>query len=206
MTRGWLGVVIQKITPELSESFDLDGEDGALVSKVLPGGPADDAGLEHGDVIIEFDGHDIEEWNDLPRAVAETRVGRKVDVVVLRNGKRKSLRAVVGELESDREPTKLASKEGGAGAFGLRVQDLTPEMADKLGVDEDHGVMVTDVEPGSSAEEAGLLRGDVILEVDRGPVSDVKDLRSRMEDSDDSALLLIRRGQATLFVPVKRKG
>ncbi len=206
VTRGWLGVVIQKITPELSESFGLEGEQGALVSKVLPEGPADEAGLEHGDVIIEFDGHDIEDWNDLPRTVADTPVGKKVDVVVLRNGKRKSLRAKVGELASDGEPTKLASEESGAGDFGLRVQDLTPEVANKLGVDEDHGVVVTGVESGSSAEEAGLRPGDVILEVDRGQVTDVKDLRSRMGDSGDSALLLIRRGQGTLFVPVKRKG
>jgi serine protease Do len=206
VTRGWLGVVIQKITPELAESFDLESQEGALVSNVLPDGPASDAGVEHGDVIVQFDGKQIEDWNDLPRVVAETPVGKKVDMVVLRDGKRKKLRAKVAKLEQDEEPVQLAEAEGGAGEFGMRVQNITPDLADQLGMDQGEGVVVTGVEPGSAAEEAGLRSGDVILEVDKKEVSDVKQLRSQLADADKSTLLLIRRGEATIFVPVKRKG
>jgi serine protease Do len=205
VTRGWLGVVIQRITPELSESFGLEDEGGALVSKVMPEGPADEAGVERGDVIVEFDGQEIEDWNDLPRVVAGTPVGKKVKVVVLRDGGRKALKATVGELEEAREPVALAEK-GGATEFGLRVQDLTPDVAEQLGIDEEDGVVVTAVSPGSPAEEAGVRRGDVILEVNRTEIEDVDGLRKQLAGADRSALLLIRRGDATIFVPMKRQG
>ncbi len=205
VTRGWLGVVIQRITPELSASFNLEGEQGALVSKVMPGGPAKDAGVERGDVIVEFDGHEIADWNDLPRAVARTPVGKKVDVVLMRDGKRKSLRVAIGVLDESQKPIRLA-KEGGATEFGLRVQDLTPDLADQLGLDDGNGVVVTSVSPGSAASEAGIRSGDVILEVNRSTVNDVEALRDELASAEHSALLLIRRGDATIFVPVKRKG
>ena len=205
VTRAWLGVVIQKITPDLSESFGLEGEGGALVSKVIPDGPADEAGLEHGDVIIEFDGREIEDWNELPRVVGGTPVGKKVKVVVLRNGERKTLKAAVAELKEPHQKIQIAEK-GGATEFGMRVQNLTPELAEQLGVDEDGGVVVTSVSPGSPAEDSGVRRGDVILEVNRSEVNDVQDLREQLADADTGALLLIRRGDATIFVPVKRKG
>jgi serine protease Do len=205
VTRGWLGVVIQRITPDISEHLDLEDETGALVSRVMPDGPAEEAGIEHGDVIVEFDGQAIGDWNDLPRVVAGTPVGKKVKVTVLRGGKRKVLRAEIGRLE-EAEATALATREGGPGAFGLRVQDLTPDVAEQLGVDEPHGVVVTSVEPGSPAQEAGLRRGDVILEIDRSAVKDVDDLREALAEAESSALLLVRRGEATIFIPIKREG
>jgi serine protease Do len=205
VTRGWLGVVIQRITPELSESFGLESEEGALVSKVLPDGPADEAGIERGDVIIEFDSQKIQDWNDLPRAVAETPVGKKVTVVVLRDGERETLKAVVAKLEESPKETQLAER-GGDTEFGLRVQNLTPDLAEQLGVDEADGVVVTSVSPGGPAEEAGVQRGDVILEVNRSDVKGVEDLREQLAATDTRALLLIRRGEATIFVPIKRKG
>lgn len=204
VTRGWLGVVIQRITPEIAAHLELDEEHGALVSRVMPDGPADDAGIEHGDVIIEFDGKPIDVMNDLPRAVASTRVGRKVDVVVLREGKRKELEAKIAKMEEPQE-TQLASAEGGGGtsAFGLRVQNLTPDLAGQLGIEGDNGVVVTGVAPGSSAAEAGLRREDVILEIDKKTVNDVGTLDEQLANADDGALLLIRRGDATVFVPLK---
>ncbi|MCZ6781993.1 MAG: DegQ family serine endoprotease [Proteobacteria bacterium] len=205
VVRGWLGVVIQGVTPELAEEFDLDEEKGALVSRILPGGPAADAGLEVGDVIVEFDGHEIGEWKDLPRVVASTPVKKPVRVTVVRKGKTKKLKVEVGVMD---EPQLVHAKaeEPSSQILGLRVQNLTPELADQLGLEEDAGVVVTDVEPGSPAAEAGLRRSDVIIEVDRKEIASVSDLREQLEDADESVLMLIRRGDATVFVPVRRKG
>jgi serine protease Do len=198
--------MIQTITPELAEALELDDEKGALVSKVIPGGPAAESGIERSDVIVEFDGKKIAEMSELPRAVAETPVEKRVKIVVIRDGKRKTLRAEVG-LMDDPSQTELASVPAGTGpaAFGMRVQDLTPELAGQLGVDELKGAVVTSVEPGSPADDARLRRGDVILEVDRAEVNNVGDLRAQLEAADNSALLLVRRGDATIFVPIKRR-
>jgi serine protease Do len=205
VTRGWLGVVIQKITPELAEHLELEDERGALVSRVMPGGPADDAGIQRYDVIVEFDGETVEEMNDLPRIVASTPVEKKVKVVVRRDGETTSLRAHVGKMDEPQE-TQLASARGGASAesFGLAVQQLTPELASRLGIDEEKGVVITGVQPGSAASDAGLRREDVILEIDKAEVADIADLERQLESAEDGALLLIRRRDATLFVPLKR--
>jgi serine protease Do len=204
VTRGWLGVVIQHITPDLTEALDLADDKGALVSKVMPDGPAAKAGIEHGDVIVEFDGQPIEDWNELPRVVAATPVGKNVKLVVVRGGKRKTLKAEVGTLDEGEILAARVEPEEGAAAFGLRVQDLTPEIAEQLGVEHDLGVLVTSVEPGSPAEEAGLRRGDLILEVDRTEVTSTSELQTRLGAAEDRALLLVRRGDATIFVPLKR--
>jgi serine protease Do len=204
VTRGWLGVMIQKITPELAEELALEDESGALVSKVVPDGPAAKAGLERYDVIVEFDEAPIEDLSELPRAVAETPVNKTVEIVVVRDGKRKTLHAKVGELDQP-ELTELASGLGtGPAEFGLVVQDLNPDLAERLGLDTHEGVLISSVKPGSPADDAQLRRGDVILEVDRSEIEDVDDLRAQLNAADDGALFLIRRGDSTIFVPIKR--
>jgi serine protease Do len=205
VTRGWLGVVIQPVTPDLAEHLELKDDSGALVSKVIPDGPAAEAGIEHRDVIVEFDGSPIKDWNELPRVVADTPVDKKVNVVVVRDGEKKSFKVAVGSLKENEDVELAAAVDEGSTTFGLRVQELTPDIAEQLGMDEDHGVVVTAVEPGSAADEAHLRRGDVILEVDRSEIQSVDDLRTHLDASKKSALLLIRRGDATIFVPVKRK-
>jgi serine protease Do len=204
VTRGWLGVMIQKITPELSEELNLESESGALVSKVVPDGPAAEAGIERYDVIVEFDGNPIEDLSALPRAVAETPVDKTVKVVIVRDGKRKTLNAKVGKLDEP-ELTELAREsENGPAEFGLAVQDLNPELAQQLGLETTEGVLITSVKPGSPADDAQLRRGDVILEVDRSAIQDVGGLRSQLDAADEGVLLLIRRGDSTVFVPLKR--
>jgi serine protease Do len=207
VTRGWLGVVIQKITPEIAEEFGLEDAKGALVSKVVPDGPAADAGIQQRDVIREFDGKPIDDFDDLPRLVARTPVDKKVEVVVIRDGKRRTVKPVIEALE---EPEVVASAQPsapqGASAFGLRLQELTPELAEQLGLESDaHGVVVSGVEPDGPAAEAGLRRGDVIVEVDRHEVNDTGDLQKRLKETDERALLLVRRGDSQLYVPLKRK-
>jgi serine protease Do len=205
VTRGWLGVVIQDITPDLAEAFDLEDQRGALVSKVVKDGPAEAAGIQRDDVIREFDGQPIDDFGDLPRIVATTPVDKKVEVVVLRKGKRKTLHPVIGVLDEP-ELKKLASAEkGDAEAFGMRVQNLTPELADQLGLEEAEGVLVSAVDPAGPAREADVRRGDVIVEVNHQEVKDTKELQAQLEEADDRALLLIRRGDAQLYVPLKRE-
>ncbi|MGH0034453.1 MAG: DegQ family serine endoprotease [Myxococcota bacterium] len=204
VVRGWLGVVIQGVTPELAEEFELESSDGALVSKVLPEGPADEAGMKRGDVIVRFDDEPIEDWKDLPRVVAATPIDKEVEVVVVRDGDEEKLTVSVGVLE---EPTVTASATPStAEEWGLSVQDLSPELADQLGLDDAKGVLITQVEPGSPADEANLRSRDVIVELDHGEIDDVADLRKRLSEADDSVLVLIRRGDATLFVPMKKTG
>ncbi len=209
VTRGWLGVVIQRITPELAESLGLEEDRGALVSKVDPEGPAAKAGIERGDVIIRFNDHKIEKMEELPRVVAMTPVGQEVEVVVLRRGKQKTFSVPVGRLE---EPTLTAQGEEphkeGLEAFGLYVQDLTPELAEQLGLEGEvtAGVVITSIERNSPAAVAGLRRGDVILEINQAEVRSVKDLKAKLTEDKDSALLLVQRGSAALYVALKRGG
>ena len=205
VTRGWLGVMIQKITPELADELALEDESGALVSKVVPDGPAAKAGVERYDVIVEFDGKTIEELSELPRAVAETPVDETVKVVIIRDGKRKTLHAKVGEMEEPELSEIATARAKGPAEFGLVVQDLNTELAKQLGLDGTQGVLITSIEPGSPADEAHLRRGDVILEVDRSEIEDINDLRAQLDRADDGALFLIRRGDATIFVPIKRR-
>ena len=205
VTRGWLGVVIQGLTPELAKSFELENASGALVSRVLPDGPAESAGIERGDVIVEFAGMSIDEWRDLPRVVAATPVDEPVDVTVIRNGKKKTVRVTVGTLEEP-QLAQTGEDESSPAVFGLRAQNLTPELAEQLGVDGGRGVVVTDVQSGSPADEAGLRRGDVIIEVNRNEIGDLSALRDQLQSADESVLMLIRRGDATIYVPMKRAG
>jgi len=205
VTRGWLGVVIQNVTPELAEAFDLSEDQGALVSRVMEGSPAERAKLQVGDVIVEFDGEPIEEWNELPRVVAATSVDKAVELVVVREGKRKTMPLHVGQMD-DPELARADPSSSSPGAFGLQTQELTKELAQQLGVSEESGVVVAGVDPGSSADAAGLRRGDVILEVDRHSVESVEQLRQRLDRANDRVLVLISRGDSNLFVPLKRQG
>ncbi len=207
VTRGWLGVVIQGINEELAEQFELEDKSGALVSKVEPSGPADEAGIRRGDVIVQFNGKPVEEMQRLPRLVAETPVGTEAEVVIVRDGKRKTLDVEIGRFPDS--ATQLARgpatpEEKAAEAYGLRVQDLTPDVASQLGVEEDAGVVITGVQRGSPAGAAGLRRGDVIVEVDKEEVNDVDALQERLGAADAGVLLLVRRGENNLYVAMKR--
>ncbi len=203
VTRGWLGVYIQQITPEIADAMGLEGDEGALVSKVDPNGPAAGSGIERGDVIVEFDERPIDKMNELPRIVASTPVGKAVDVLVLRDGKRKTVQVTLGELDEP-EVVAAAEPEVGPSAFGMRVQNVTPEIAEQLGLENASGVVVVQVEPGTPAAEGGLRRGDVILEVGQEEVKDAADLHRHLEATDKGVLLFVRRGDVTSYVALKR--
>src|SRR5512136_1463660 len=158
VTRGGIGVYVQKMTPELAKSFGLEKGEGALVADVIAGAAAETAGIRRGDVIIRFDGKEVHEMNELPRMVAVTPVGKDVEVEILREGKPLKLKLKVGELKD--EAPALAEEKAQVD-LGMSVQEITPEVARQLRLKETGGVIVSQVESGSPADEAGLQRGDV---------------------------------------------
>jgi serine protease Do len=202
VTRGLLGVVLQDLTPELAKSLGLKENKGALVSQVSPDGPADKAGIKQGDVIVHFDGTVINDSHDLPRVVASTPVGKTVKIRVVRDGKEIDLQAKIVEMEDENLPEKTSV---GPQSLGITVQNLTPQIAQKLGLKKAEGIIITAVEPASPAEEASLQPGDIILSVNRKPVKDVNDFEKMMEvtKKGDTVLLLVQKGQNVLFVAVK---
>jgi serine protease Do len=203
VVRGWLGVQVQAITPELAKSFGLERERGALVADVMPDTPAEKAGIERGDIVVEFNGRKIEEMNDLPRMVASTPPNAEVPVKILRKGQEKVVHVKVAELREER----LAASGGGTleESLGMTVQELTPEIARSLRITEAKGLVVTNVDEGTPADEAGIRRGDVIVEVNQKKVENLRDYRAALGrvGSADSLLLLVRRGGNVLYVALK---
>ena len=205
VTRGWLGVGIQAVTPELAKSFGRSDTTGVLVSSVSEGSPAEHAGLKTGDIITEYDGRKVERASDLPRAVAATPVGRDVKLAVVRDGKPVTLTAKVAAL--DTKEASEADNNGGEKAkpaLGLAVQPLTPAIAQQLGVSAKQGLVVQDVMDGSPAADAGFQRGDVIVEVDKKPVKSVAELRESVAKHGKGTQMLFRvqREDASLFLTV----
>jgi len=209
VTRGYLGVSIQSITPELAKALKLKETKGALVADVVEGSPAEKAGVKRGDVIVAYNGKAVEDSHNLPVMVAATPVGQEVTVTVLRDGKEQQLRMEVAKLPSDETRAKVdESAQPAGGKLGLRLHDVNPQIARKLGLKADHGVVVMDVEPGSPAEQAGIQQGDVILEVNRNPVTSVTEVKDQVAKAgdEDQVLLLVQRDQAKLYVPVTPQG
>ncbi len=205
VTRGWLGVSIQEMTPELAKSFGLKEKKGALVAQVFPGSQAEKAGIEQGDVIVEFNGRQIVDSKDLPRIVASTSVGESVTVKVWRNGKVIDRQVKLGEMAG--KEAQVSQSPSPHKSLGIAVQNVTPEIARSMGLKKATGVVVARVEPGSPADDAGIQRGDVIQEVNRKPVKDAEDFVHKVEKAGgkESILLFIQRGQNNLFAAVVPK-
>jgi len=200
VTRGWLGVAIQQVTPELATSLGISSARGALVSSVVEGGPAERAGVRVGDVIVEYDGREIKESSQLPIVVARTEVGKRVQVRVLREKKELPITVTIEELKDEEIVASTPKRQD----LGLTVQQLTPQTARSLGLDRAEGLVITAVEPGSPGAEAGLRRGDVILEVNRKPIRSIADFQKAIEgDKDKNVLFLVRRGENNLFLALK---
>ena len=203
VTRGWLGVMIQHVTPELAESFGLAKEKGALVSDVVKGSPAEAAGLRRGDIVLSYDGKDLYKMNDLSRLVGATSVGKEVDLLVLREGKEMKVKVKIGEMKEEKE----ATAEKGEKDLGMNVREITPEIARYFSLEDTAGVIVADVEEDSVAAEAGIMKGDIIKEINRVPVKNISDYRKALKaPKGNTLLLLIKRGESTLFVTLKIKG
>lgn len=203
VVRGWLGVIIQDVSQDIAKGFGLEDARGALVGDVLQDGPAEAGGIERGDIIITFDGTEIDDINTLRNIVAQTEVGKEVEVEVIRGGKTETLTVIIGEQDADTVAAAGSATKSSEQA-GLTVQDLTPEIARQLGFEGEEGAIVSDVEAGSPAASAGLRRGDLIKEVNRQPITSLKDYNEAMKSvgKDESFLLLIKRGDNTFYAVV----
>jgi len=209
VSRGWLGVQIQDVTRELAESFGMKKPEGALVSKILPKSPAEQAGLQIGDIITAFNGQEINASAELPPLVGMTKIGDTATVKVLRQGSPKDIQLKIGSLPEE-EPAIASGKEEPTGGetlkrLGLNAINLTPEMREQLEVPK-NGVLVQGVTPGP-AYDAGLRRGDVILRVQDQTVKDLnhfKDLVKNLPKGKSVAMLVQRRG-SSLFLALKLK-
>ena len=204
--RGWLGVQIQDITPELAKSFKLKKDQGVVISEVFPGTPAEKAGLKQGDVIIAFNGKKIKNAYDISRMVAATAPKTKATVQIIRNGEEKEIQVTIGTMP---ESGQLATASPATGnPWGMQVQKITPELAERLGLaSSQKGVVITEVRADSPAANAGLRPGDVILEIDRKKIQGIKDYETALRNarSENGLLLLIKRGRGNLYVVLKKK-
>lgn len=212
--RGWLGVRIQTVTDEIAESLGMDAARGALVAEVTPDGPAEEAGIQAGDVIVEFDGQDVPEMRDLPRIVADTAIGETVSAVVLRGGERESVDVEVGRLEEAEAQMEEAGAgaDGGAAdateAMGLGLTALDESAKRRYNLPEEtEGVLVTAVDPAGPAAERGIRPGDIIVEVAQEKVSTPGDVTELVAEEKKkgrkSVLLLVSSGGDLRFIAVR---
>jgi len=205
VVRGWLGVMIQRITPDLKNKLHLKDEKGALVGDVPAGGPADKAGIKRGDVIVSFDGKEIKEVKDLPYMVASTPVGKNVKVELVRKGRKRSLQVKVGELKEEGESQAVSKAEPN---LGLTVKEITPELARNFGLSETSGLVVVQVENNTAAAKAGLRPGDIIIEIDQVPIKDLEEYHSKIQDykKGDTVLFLVKRRGGTIYLTLRVLG
>jgi serine protease Do len=200
VTRGYLGVTIQDLTPELAKSFGLKDTRGVLIPNVTADSAAEKGGIKQGDIITELDGVPVEKTKDLLNRVAMLKPGTRVEVVVLREGKRKTLTVEVGT----RPKSKLvaAVRPDILEQLGISVQNLTPDVAERFGYKDEEGVIVTDVEQGSLADFGGITPGTLIVEVNRKAVKDTDDLEKALEASvkEGRVLFLLKYGQSTRYL------
>lgn len=200
VVRGYLGVVIQQLTSDLAESFDIEKTQGILVAQVSEDTPAEEAGLKTGDVIVKYRDRPVRDIGDFRNRIAQTPPGSRETLVVIRDGERREINVTIGRLGKD----NLLAQAHAASAekLGLSVQTLTPELAQQFNARPGHGVVVTQVEPGSIAAMAGIETGNVVLEVNRRPIDSAAAFNHAVEESqqDKRVLLLIASANAQRYV------
>lgn len=205
VTRGFLGVSIQNISEELAEYYGIKGGKGVIVAEVVPGAPADKAGLKVKDIILEVNGEKIEDNRRLSAMVAEIEVGKVVEIKVLRNGDTETVNVEIGRM-SDEGTASAPSKTDTESDMGINVAELTPELARRLNINDKTGVVVMDVQAGSKGEEAGVMHGDIIKEINHKPIKNLKEYQEIIDDVDkgDSLQMFIKRSNEG-FIVIKLK-
>ncbi len=203
--RGWLGVMIQDITPELAESFGITETKGVIVADVVPDSPAEKAGLKRGDIVKSLNGKPVDNAHTLSRSVAALGPDSSATLEVIRDGKSKEVKITIGTMPEE-GPEQKRSGPKTESAWGITVQNITPEMAQRFGMDENEsGVVITELQPNTPAAEARLRPGDVVKEVNRQKVQNVRDYKqiTQKMKKGESLLLLVKRGGNTFYVAIK---
>jgi serine protease Do len=215
VTRGWLGVEIQNLTPDLAASIGVSAAKGALVARVVQGSPAEAAGFRQGDVITSLNGKDVDDSRDLTRQVANLHVGEKAQFSVLRDGQRRAMTATIVKRDDQKiasndkpQPEAAPAAPPTTSALGLKLSSITPDIRDQLSLSEDvHGVVVASVDPNSDAADKGLRAGDVIMSIGNKAVTSPADVAKGVKDAQDakrdSVLMLVANQQGQRFVAVK---
>jgi len=201
VTRGWLGISIQDITDDIAQNLNHKNKNGALVSDVFKGDPADKAGIKIGDIIIEINGKPVKDTHELLLMIAAMKVGQKMNVKAIRDGKEMTFQVVVAERKDN---VTMAMEKSSLGHFGIAAQDITPEMAKQMRISRD-GVMVTDVQAGSPADEVGIQPGDIIVQVNRVKISSMKDYVREITKAAQkkSVTLFVKRGRSGYSVTIR---
>jgi serine protease Do len=209
VTRGWIGVTIQELTPELSKKFGIEKSNGALVSDVAKASPAERAGITRGDVILEFNSKEVKDVSSLRNMVAQSKVGSEISMKILRSGKKYAVKVFIVELPrevAEVVPSQLPNDADAELLAGLTVMDLTKEIIKQLGFSKDEkGVIVVRIEPGSPADEAEIKKGDIIKEIDKRVIENMEDFNkvvSRIE-KEEAVLLFVNRGGKRFYVILK---
>jgi len=203
VARGWLGVSIQDITEDIAKNLKLKSQEGVLVADVFKDDPADKAGIQTGDVIVALNGKKVQDTHELLMVVAGIKVGETVKVTIMREGTEKVFTVRIAERP---ERELLAKRERSGEFFGMTVQEITPEIADHLGLPDTKGVIVSEVKQGGPADQAGIQPGDIILQVNRTKIQSLKEYAREMSktDAEESVLLSIRRKDAKFFVIIRK--
>ena len=205
VTRGWLGVTVQPMTDELAQSFQLKETKGALVADVVSGSPADKAGVKRGDIIVTYEGNEVNETKDLPRLVAATPIDKKIDLGILRNGASKILKVKIAKMEDGETATGEPVATTEKGQLGLALTNISPELAQRYGLEGTEGVLISGIDPNSSAADSNLQRGDVILEVNGNSTGNVEAFREAVAKITKGEVLrlLVKRGDSILYTTLK---
>ncbi|MBI4825179.1 MAG: DegQ family serine endoprotease [Nitrospirae bacterium] len=211
VTRGWAGVAIQQVTPELARTFGLKKPEGALVTEVIDNSPAEKAGLRRGDIILEVNNKGVDDVETLRNFIAQSRVGSRIALNVLRDTKTIELNLTVAELAQEKAESGNSGRQERRGAegnalAGLSVMDINSDIAKQLGLQRDeYGVVIVSVEPESAAEESGLKKGDLIQEVNKARINNVNDFNKAVSHirGGDTVLLFINRGGNKFYITLK---
>jgi serine protease Do len=207
VTRGWLGVTVQSLNAELAESFGLDSTHGVLINEIVKNSPADKAGLQRGDIILSYDGQQVDELNDLPRLVAATPVDKSVKLLIVRDKKERTVKVTIGKLDEGEQAFVSSDKERGGGVLGMTVVNLTPDLVERFNLEGNQGILITKIDPEGPAAVASLRVGDLIIEADGKEVNSIKDFEEVVGKMPAGKVLrlLIQRKATLLYTTVTLK-
>jgi len=201
VTRGWLGVTIQDLKPEIAQYYGIKEKKGALVISVIPGDPAAEAGIRPNDIIIAVNGKKIESGRDITTTIADIGVGEFAKITIIQKGKQKTVKVKIGKRPDSYAALEQTEKKQ-SDDLGIRLSEITPQIARQLNLDKGSGIIVAAVSPNSKAEKAGMLQGDVIVEINRKTIENVQDFKKEIKSikKDETIAFLIKRVRTGLIV------